>query len=64
MTGRNIYACIMCLAVLSSLLNLTRWGTSGAGETSPGVDPAVVIFLFDEVNTKEANWFKTKLGPL
>lgn len=48
-------ACIICLAVLSSLLNLMRGGTSGAADAFSGADPEDEKFLVCRLNAKEAN---------
>lgn len=52
--GKNC-ACIICLAVLSSLLNLMRGGTSEEAATFSLVDPEVAKFLVGKLNTKEAD---------
>lgn len=60
----NISACIMCLAVLSSLLNLMRRGTSLDAETFSEVGPSVAKNLVCKLNAKEADGFNPELWPL
>lgn len=57
------HACIICLAVLSSLLNFMRGGSSDAAGTFSGVVPEVENFLVGKLNTAGADWFP-KLRPL